>query len=94
MDSVGFLIIFVHVFRQIVVYAILFRIILSWMSMGQMRPPGRFSLFIRDLTDPVINLARKLPHRIGMFDFAPLVAMIAVELLAELIIILLRTIVV
>lgn len=96
MNPTEFLVLFIDVFRRIIVYSILFRIILSWLQMGQMRQSGdfmaRISLFIRDLTDPVINIARKLPHRIGMFDFAPLVALIGIDLLAQGLIILIYSI--
>ena len=93
MDPIEFLVHFIGIFRRIIVYAILFRIILSWISMGAVQHRGRFTMFIYDMTDPVINLARRLPHRIGMLDFAPLVAMVGVDLLSELLIILIVNVV-
>lgn len=81
MDSTKiFLINFVSVLGNIMSYAIFARIILSWMNMGGMRQPGKFTYFVNDITDPVLNLAKKLPHRIGMIDLSPFTAMIIINL--------------
>lgn len=87
MNSTEFIVTFVNIVRQIIVYSILFRIILSWVSMGGPQRYNKITRFINDISDPVINLARKVPHRIGMMDFAPLIAMIAVDWGAKLLII-------
>ena len=80
---------FVVILGNLITYAIIARIIVSWMSMGQMGQKGRVSQFLYDVTEPVIRLARKLPHKIGMFDFAPLIALLGVDLLGMLIVMLL-----
>lgn len=75
---------FVIVLGNLITYAIIGRIIMSWLTMGQPGGPrGRFSQFLFDVTEPVIRLARKLPHRIAMIDFAPLIALIAVDLIVS-----------
>lgn len=71
---------FITVLGNIMSYAIFIRIILSWMNMGGMRQPGRFTYFIHDITEPVLKLARKLPHRIGIIDLSPFTAMLIINL--------------
>lgn len=84
---------FVSILRDILVYSIIARIIVSWFTLGQHGPHGRIIQFLHDITDPVINLVRKLPHRISMIDFAPLIAIIGLDLAAQLIIALLAKLV-
>jgi len=72
---------FVSVLGNIMSYAIFIRIILSWVNMGGMRQPGRFTYFINDITEPILRLAKKLPHRIGMLDLSPFTAMLIINLL-------------
>jgi len=81
-----FLVNFVTVLGNILSYAIFARIILSWVNMGGMRQPGRITHFINDITDPVLKIAKKLPHRIGMLDLSPLTAMLIINLLVYLIV--------
>ncbi len=79
-----FIIRFVEVLRSMFFYLILGRILLSWLSMGQQqyKSQGGIQQFLVQSTDPIINIARKIPHRIGMLDMAPLIAMFAVDFLA------------
>lgn len=87
MDSTKvFLINFVNVLGNIMSYAIFARIILSWMNMGGMRQPGKFTYFINDITDPILKLAKKLPHRIGMLDLSPFTAMLMINLIVYLLV--------
>lgn len=84
MDLAGlkiFLINFLTILGNILTYAIFARIILSWFSMGSARQPGRITYFIIDITDPFIKLAKKIPHSVGMLDFSPFIAMIAINIL-------------
>lgn len=80
---------FVVILGNLMTYAIIIRILLSWFNTGGFRQKGRFSLFIDEITNPIINLAKKLPHKIGMLDFAPLIALIGLDLIVSLITILL-----
>ena len=81
---------FVYWIKQLIVYAIIGRIIMSWLSMGQRRPTGKFAYFLHDITEPFFNLARKIPHRIGMIDISPIITILGVELIAGLIITLIQ----
>lgn len=75
---------FIVILGDVVRYAIIARIIVSWFSMGNFAKPGRIVQLLNDATDPVINLAKKIPHRIGMFDLSPLVALIGIDILVYL----------
>lgn len=86
---ISFLVQFVVILGDIIFYAILLRIIMSWVSMGSFGFRGRFTQALNDITDPIINIAKKLPHRFGMFDFSPMIALFGVELLTRGIVILL-----
>lgn len=77
---------FVEILRSLIVYAIIGRVLMSWFTMGQMRPAGRIAALLYDVTDPFINLAKKIPHRIGMIDLSPIIALFAVDLLGELLV--------
>jgi uncharacterized protein YggT (Ycf19 family) len=79
---------FVIILRDLLSYAIIARIIMSWFTMG--RPShGRIAMFLRDVTEPILRLAKKLPHRIGMIDLSPFIALIGLDLLGRLIVVLL-----
>lgn len=83
---IQFLVQFVVVLGNFISYAIIGRIIMSWLTMGKPgHPQGRFGQMLFDVTEPFINLARKVPHRWGMMDFAPLIALISIDLLSSLI---------
>lgn len=83
-NLVGFLITFITIFGRLIVYAIIARIIISWLQVSRRNfNYGKFSKFLFDITEPFIGVARKIPHRIGMFDLSPLIAIIAIDLLVE-----------
>ncbi len=75
---------FILVFKSLVVYAIIGRVIVSWVYMGRSVPTGGLVGFLNDVTSPFINLARKIPHKIGMIDLAPLIALLGVDLIGQL----------
>lgn len=76
---------FVKIFTELVFFAILARVLISWFSMGRGgRPSGRIGVFVFEATDPFINLARKLPHRVGMLDLSPIIAMFGINILGGL----------
>jgi len=89
-DLIHFTMQFVVILGNLITYAIIGRILVSWLSMGRMGPRGRFSQFLYSVTDPVIAVARKIPHRVGMFDLSPLIALIAIDLLVGVVIVLLN----
>jgi len=81
------------VIREIITYAIIARIILSWFRMGQGEVQGPISRILVEATDPIFKLVRKLPHRIGMIDLSPLIALLGIDLFVRLCMYLLQMIV-
>ena len=90
---ISFTIDFILILKNLVVYAIIARIIISWFSTSQYGSKGKISQFLHDVTDPIINLARKIPHRIGMMDLSPLIAIICLDLISQLVVMLLAKLV-
>ena len=88
-DIIYFTVQFIYWLKQLIVYAMIGRIILSWLSMGQRRPTGKLAYFLYDVTEPLLNIARKIPHRIGMIDISPIIAIFSIEIFTTLIITLL-----
>ena len=86
LDLVNYLATAVNIFSNLLVYAIIARIILSWFSFGQMGFRNRIVQFLYEVTDPVINFFKIIPHRIGMIDLSPMIALFAIDILSYLII--------
>ncbi len=87
-EVLNFAVTFLMILKNLLVYAIIGRVLLSWFSMNATGTRGRFSQFLYDVTDPVINLAKKLPHTIAMIDLSPLIAIFALDLLGQLLLLL------
>jgi YggT family protein len=77
---------FITILGDLVTYAIFARILLSWFMMGRMSSPGRIAYFIKDITDPILNLAKKLPHKIGFIDLSPVIALIVINFVVYLLV--------
>ncbi len=85
-ELILFLANFILILTNVITYAIIARILMSWLTMGAgPRPKGKLYQFLYDATEPVISVARLIPHRFGMIDFAPLIAMFAVDMGGQLI---------
>jgi YggT family protein len=76
---------FVTVLGNLITYAVFARVILSWFMVGG-GSPGRITQFINDITDPILAVAKKFPHRIGMIDLSPLIALFGVNIIAYLLV--------
>ena len=62
---------------KILKYAILVRILLSWVQpMGS----GRFGQMLNDVTEPILKIFRNLLPNTGMIDFSPILAFFALDL--------------
>jgi len=71
----NFIAVFITYFYKIYTFLLFVRIIFSWL-----RPvPNRFTYFINDVTDPVLNLAKRIIPPIGMIDISPIFAFIALD---------------
>lgn len=68
---------FIIVVAELLSWAIIARILVSWVVRGAgKRVDARLIGFLNQVTQPAIDLARKLPHRFQMFDFSPIIAMV------------------
>lgn len=74
---------FINIFLQLLSFAIIVRVILSWIKVDQ---ASKLYLFIRDVTEPVLGFFQKIIPRIGMIDISPLVALIAIDLVRNLLV--------
>lgn len=79
----GFLISFVRILFTVLFYAILGRVLASWID-----PQGNFPVtrVLHEITEPILGPIRSIMPNIGMFDFSPIVEMLLLQLLEQLII--------
>ena len=68
---------------SIVELLIVARVILSWVASPASRNP--FVVFIRNVTDPILQPIRSVLPRTGMFDLSPMVALFAIYLIQQMI---------
>lgn len=76
---IDFLAIFSNWVIDFLMLFIFLRVILSWFPI----PPGRFTNFLKDMTNPIFRLAAQFPFaRIGILDLTPLFAYFGLEIVA------------
>ncbi|MDR1166828.1 MAG: YggT family protein [Deltaproteobacteria bacterium] len=74
---------FAYFFINIYIWIIIIRILLSWFSANQYSP---FMTFLRKITDPLLNLARRaLRLTYGGVDFSPILLILTLSFLANFI---------
>lgn len=83
----SYLIVFIGILFDLVSFLIIIKILLSWFP-GQAYS-NRFFIFVSDVTEPVLSLAKKVTPRTGMLDFSPMIALLILDLTKTLIIYLL-----
>ena len=78
----GYLVSFVLLFVQVLSYAIIGRVIMSWIDQ-----PGamRITMILRDITEPILGPLRRVLPNMGGLDFTPIVAMLLLQALESLI---------
>ena len=65
-------------------FAIIARVLLSWVHFA--RPHSNSAVqFLHDITDPILNLAKKITPRMGMIDLSPVIAVVGLDLLRSII---------
>lgn len=78
---------FLVIMTKILVYAIIFRIVVSWFRMGQpYGPKSWIERLLEDVTNPILNVVKKVPHKIGMIDLSPMIAIFGLEIFTYLVI--------
>jgi YggT family protein len=76
----AFLITFLGLLLQILWFAILIRVILSWFPVDPSNPIIRI---LWEITEPVLAPFRRVIPRIGMFDLSPIAAFLVIGILAQ-----------
>jgi len=72
-----FLIQFVNLFFTILTWAILIRILLSWIP--GLDPYNPIVSTLRSITDPILEPARRVIPPVGMLDISPIVVLIVLQ---------------
>jgi len=63
---------------RIIKYAILVRILMSWIRTN---PHGQIHRVIHEITEPILRIFRSILPRMGMIDFSPILAFFALDFL-------------
>src|SRR5687768_6726097 len=78
-----FIIVFIRLLLQVLSFAILGRVLLSWVDpMGNMR----ITQILREITEPILAPIRSLFPGNMMLDFSPIVAMLLLQALERLLV--------
>lgn len=82
MSGSGFIISFILMLLQVLSFAILGRVLLSWVD-----PMGNYRItqILHDITEPMLSPIRNLLPNMPMFDFSPIIAMLLLQALGQLI---------
>ncbi len=78
--ALDFIVKFIQILFDLISFAILARIILSWFAAGGGNGGSRIRLVLFDITEPVLAPFRKVIPRLGMIDISPLIALLALDL--------------
>jgi len=82
MDMSGFVVDFLLLFLNILSYAILGRVLLSWVDQtGSMR----ITQILNEITEPILAPLRSIMPSGGMFDFTPIIAMLLLQVIEILV---------
>jgi YggT family protein len=83
MSGSGFIVSFILMLLQVLSFAILGRVLLSWVD-----PQGnmRITQILNDITEPMLSPIRNLLPQMPMFDFSPIIAMLLLQVLGQLIV--------
>ncbi|WP_129626989.1 YggT family protein [Candidatus Oscillochloris fontis] len=74
----GFLATFIDLLFNVLLFAILGRVLISWVDpMGNMR----ITQILREITEPILAPLRSILPPVGMFDLSPIVAMLLLQIL-------------
>ena len=77
----AFLFNFISFLCEVLILAIVARVILSWVSP---RATNRLAIILYQVTEPILSPLRRIIPRIGMIDLTPLAAIILLQLIVRL----------
>ena len=79
------LIAFVNIFFTILYWLLVIRIVLSWFGVSPYTAYNELLGALYQVTDLILKPLRRLPLQLGMIDFTPIVAFIALQFLQRVI---------
>ena len=82
----GILIVFVVQLTNILLFLLFARAIISFFPQAQYH---RIAYLLHDVTEPILRIARMIPHRFGMMDLSLLIAFFGLQLLSKILVFLL-----
>ena len=68
----------ISIFTQLFFFALIIRIILSWIKISPYNPISRITY---QITEPVLGKIRQYVKPFGIFDFSPMIAIIGMQIL-------------
>ncbi len=77
----SFLLVFIRLFFTILTWAILIRILISWIRIDPYHPIVRI---LDQITEPVLAPARRIIPPIGGLDFSPVIVIILLNILERI----------
>ena len=83
----SFLLYFISLFFNLYSFLILARVLLSWMRISPYHP---VTLFIHEVTEPVLRPLRNIIPPLGMLDISPIAALILLRVLESIILSIIR----
>ena len=78
----GWLVQFINILFQVLIFAIVARALLSWFNLGPTHPIVRI---LYDVTEPILRPIRNMLPQTGMMDFSPLIVFLVISVLLQLI---------
>lgn len=84
MSALHFLFVFISQVLNLLSFAIIARILLSWFSQGRNHSMGRVQEILYEITEPILAFVRRFPHRFGMIDLSPLIAILLLDFIRYL----------
>ena len=72
---------FLSILSTVLYFAILARVLTSWIQVGPSSPFFSVIRLIYAITEPILGPIRKVLPRTGMFDFSPVVALLLMHFL-------------
>lgn len=71
-----FLLVFVETFFNILMFAIIIRVLLSWVPGAG----GQLRVVLNDVTEPILGPFRRIIPRMGMIDISPIIAIFVIDI--------------
>ena len=77
---------FVNTLASVLYIAMLGRVIMSWVNVGQSSPFYPIARIIFQVTEPILGPLRRVLPSFGMLDFSPMVALILIGIVQRVLV--------